>query len=573
MFGSGMDAGNAYGHPCTPADSVSGSTFDYSLCGLPDLDQVRKQTTTTPGLPGDGYSYCAPTATMDALAYFASHGIPALRPGDMDWTDPANYNAMSADIEALGGLMKTDLTGTAGANYDIGLGDWLAERQPGVLVPSYLWVTEGTATFAPTLQQMATDGAAGNVVIVNIMFAKYERPPRPASGPKQWFQLGGHVMAMSSAKSPNVIGVHDPATPITDHDYQAPYTQQTYTLKAVSSTFGYVDTSGNDQHYTATLLRMNKYVNDSLFPGAGTQAFISNYWFIQPERIITWTPAGLVQFSSVRPGKPVKVFATERSRPVGDLALDPTGARDFYTTQGSSTIWTLNTASGGSTAFAATGTQPQLLAFAGRSRTLFVSESGRLMAFDVSGTNVGSVAIPDPVNALAIEQSTDRVLALTAQSGQLRIFDSKLKLLGTVQLPQTLVASNGRVSIAVDNQIVYVHRDGATTVARVALPAKLTASSTPASVTFVQLAGGRGSKGLAVGGGGRIFVQNADGRLAEYLPSGKLMVRSPFNGETVGPRFVVNAAFSNADPRSLHFIIDHLPHPGAAVATSQANQR
>jgi hypothetical protein len=73
---------------CTSDKSVTAPSFDYVLCGLPDLDQVREVTASTPGLPGDGYDYCAPTGTMDAFAYFAGHGAPALRPGKKNWRKP-----------------------------------------------------------------------------------------------------------------------------------------------------------------------------------------------------------------------------------------------------------------------------------------------------------------------------------------------------------------------------------------------------------------------------------------------------------------------------------------------------
>ena len=456
----------AYG-ACTPSNSVTASSFDYVICGLPDLDQVREQTATTPGLPGDGYDYCAPTGTMDAFAYFAIHGVPALRPGKKDWRRSKNYNEMSADILSLGNLMGTTAaSGTSGSGYFAGIASWLEEKQPGVtgygepLVASQMWVTSpGTSTFAPTLQQMAEDGAAGNVVIVDVMFAQYERPPPPATGPKQWFSVGGHVMGMSSAQSPNAIGLHDPATPLKDHAYQSRYTQQTYTVTPVTATFGYTDTTtGADVTYKATLLRVNNYVNNSLF-GPGTQTFIQNYSIIQPEELTTWTPAGIRRLASA-PSGAKEAFAADISQPVAGLALDPTAARDFYITHGSPTISVLNTASDTSAPLTTVGSQPQTIAFSGRSQTVFVSDASGLTALSTTGQTINRVLIADHIDALAVDQQADHLLALSADSDRVRIFDSKLNLLGTLQVPQAALAGTGAVSMTVRGGLVYLHRDG-----------------------------------------------------------------------------------------------------------------
>jgi hypothetical protein len=557
VLASGSAAHRAGVSSCTPHNSIGTSSFNYVICDLPDIDQVRQQTASTPGLPGDGYSYCVPTSTMDALAYFASHGVPALRPGSKDWTSPANYNEMSADIKALGDLMGTTPSGGTTDGYFAGLETWLSQTQPGVIPPiglvtSYLWVTAPDASFAPDLRAMATDAAAGDIVVPNVIFMRYEQPPTRVPAPKQWFMVGGHVVAMASAKSPSTIGLHDPANPLADHASQSPYAEEKYTLTQVTSRFGYLDDHGKDVSFQATLPRVDDYFIDSVLP-PGSQTFLWGYTVLQPETVTTWSAAKVTLVSPVRPGEPVESVRAAGGQPVVDLALDPDGARNFYATQGSSTIWQLNTANGTSTPFAKTDGSAGLVAFAGRTQTLFALTRSRLTAFDRTGRAAASIALSEQVDAVAVDQATSRLLALSAESGRLRVYDAKLRLRGTVQLPQRALAGSGRISIALRGQVVYVHRDDRPGVALFAVKGfKL------AGARAVPLTGAVRPEGLAVDDAGRIFVQSG-GKLAEYSQSGKLLTSSPFNGLAAGTALVVNRNFSNADVRSLPFRDSPIP--------------
>jgi hypothetical protein len=560
LAASASAAHTGRGLGCVPEDTINGSTFDYVLCELPDLDQVRQQTATTPGLPGDGYNYCAPTATMDALAYFAGHGAPTLRPGDKDWTDPANYNEMSQDIHDLGDLMGTTASGGTTGGYFAGLDAWLGETQPGVspppiqMVAGYLWATSpGTSVYAPTLQQMADDGAAGNVVIPNIVFMQYETPPEPATGPKQWLTVGGHVVTMSSAHSPSTIGLHDPAEPIADHDYQSPYAEETYTVTPVTSTFGYIDGNGNDVNFTATLLRVDDYALNDLF-GDGTQAYIWGYTILQPEHVSTWSIKEQ-QVAVVRPGDPVERFATEG--PVVDLVLDPTRAHDFYVAEGSPVVWDLDLGSGESVPFAEVGTQPDVIAFAGRAHTLFAARGGRLAAFDGNGRPVAATSLGETVDALAVDQATSRLFALSADSRRLRVLNASLDVLASLTLPRRALAGSGKVSLALNSGVVYIHRDGMPLVALLTSATERADVAPSVDAHLIELRGSRRARGLAVDDSGHMFVQSA-GQLAEYRPSGELLRGSPFNGQQVGPSLAVDRNFSSDNRASMHFV-DFLP--------------
>jgi hypothetical protein len=542
---------------CIPQSTINGASFDYVICDLVDLDQVRQVTPTTVGLPGNGHNYCVPTATMDALAYFASHGVPSLRPGDKDWTDPANYNEMSTDIHDLGDLMGTTAAAGTGDGYFDGLDAWLAQFQPGVpltpaqLLTSHLWATSpDTSVFAPTLQQMADDAIAGNIVIPNIAFMQYEKPPAPANGPKQWLDVGGHVITMSSAHSPSTMGLHDPALPWADHAYQSPYAEETYTVTPVTSTFGYIDSNGDDQSFTATMLRVDNYALDYLF-GAGTEAYIWGYTVLEPETVQGFS-INAKQIAVVLPWEPVESDIPTVG-PVSDLVIDPTRAHDFYTAQGSSTIWDLDLGSGASTRFADAGAHPDAIAFAGRARTLFAAANGHITAFDARGGIVGGAAVGEHVDALVADHATGRLFALSTESRRLRVFDSTLALLGTFTLPRPAVAGSGRTTLALRGGMVYVHRDGSSKVAQVSgFAAKL-------RVRLLGLKGARHPLGLAVDDAGHVFVQ-VGGRLAEYLPSGKPLKHSLFTGRMVGPGLAVARSFRSASPAAMHFV-DFVPQP------------
>jgi hypothetical protein len=545
------------GPVCVPEASVSGANFDYAICGLPDLDQHRLQDPPTyPGLPGGGGSYCAPTSAMDAFAYFASHGAPALRPGDEDWTETANYNTMTADILALGADMGTSATaGTTGAGFRNGVRKWLG----GQPLTDSVWVTLGAeGTTAPTLAQLAAVGASsGGVVILDLSFIRYETPPAPATGPEQWFVGGGHVVTMSSAQSPGTIGLHDPATPTARLTYQDPYTQETYTVTPVALTFGHLDTSAPDGYSTTsgTYLQIDNYTLSASFNAKHNSVFVTDFSVIAPETITGWPgpPGSTITFARAFGGPPATSSDTADGQPVVDLVLDPTAARDYYVTQGSTTVWELDTVSGTSTPFTATAGQPDLIGFADGSQTLYVSETGELTAYDMADKTVASAAVQGTVDALAVNQVNGDVLALSADSRLLRIFSSQLKLVGTVQVPQAALAGTGSISIALHGRFLYLHRDGEPVVALISLPATPAASPAPAAVRFVQLSGAVGSKGLSVDDSGRIFVANDAGQLEEYGPAGHLLRGSPFNGRSVGSQFVVNTSYSGPNQSSVPF--------------------
>lgn len=557
--------------PCVGARTYTEAGFDYALCGLPDLDQNHQRwrphvaKPRFPGLPDEGDAFCAPTSTMDAFAYFAAHGFPWLRPGFADWEEAGRYVEMTRDLEAMASAMGTvPSEGTNWLGFIEGFQKWDAMRQPGLVGYSdpLVEVTEGEEV-AITLRQLAEAGAGGAVVLLGLDFARYEVPPVPlASGetaPRQWYTIGGHVVAMSSALSPATIGLHDPATqvgeaPIQPHHFQSSYHQDLYTVTPVKALFGYEVEGKHDFAEEDDYPRIDEDAIDPLLEGG--QTFIWSYSFIEPQRVTGWHPGGREVFvKSAVPNVPVTVLPLPG--PIVDIAPDPLAAQDFYALSGSDEISLLDTATGASAQFAAADGQPQALAFSARSHTLFAAVGATLESFGPRGRPTASVVIPEG-SALVADETGGGVFALSP-TGLLTEYGPGLVSLGSVQLPALALPGQGRISLAMRRRTLYVHRDGQAIVALATLPAAPAGGASATSVRYVTLAHGAGSTGLAVDDAGRIFVADARGRLAEYGSRGKLLKRSPFAGRLMGSEIAVNTSFTDLG-RHAHSIIDsHLP--------------
>ncbi|MGO9792023.1 MAG: hypothetical protein ACLPZR_28100 [Solirubrobacteraceae bacterium] len=526
---------------CTNVDVINGSSFNYNLCGLPDLDQHRKADPATGivGLPDSGAAWCAPTAVMDAFAYFASHGLASLAPGNEDWTLASNYNPMTEDLISLGADMGTlPVGGTTGAGEQKGIATWVG-RLPMVAIT--LSDNGVGGTDAPTLLQMATAAAAGGVVIPHLTFLS-----KPAPGSSSWTVDEGHFVTMSSASSPSTIGLHDPATPTTRLAYQAPYTQQTYKLTPIHLT--YVEKHGTSK--TGTFLRIDHYRLSASFNEKHRTVIITSFTLIEPETVSFWgAPASTIGLVQGFGATPARAFDAAGGQSVIDLAPDPLDFTDLYTTHSSQTIWSLNPANGVSTPFAAAAAQPQLVAFADASQTVFVSTASGLSAYDSAGLLETSAATTAPPDSLAVDQSTGDLLALHAATDTLQVFNARLALIDTIPVAPGLLAGTGPISLIDQNRTLYIHRDDQASIALAHIQT-YAPGQTP-SWRVVELADGQGSSGLAVNNIGQMFVQSSAGDLVVYGPAGRLLSSSQFSGRAIGPQLAVTTSYSSPALASL----------------------
>ena len=134
------------------ADYAGSNSFNYVLTGMADLDQRRDN------VPNNGNWYCVPTATLDLMAYIASHGFPQVAPGNHPWQSQSLYNTATGHEILLGVMMGTSATsGTGSSGTLAGTKAWLGSNLYLFNVNSYL----KTSDWAPTIQNLAQAATSG----------------------------------------------------------------------------------------------------------------------------------------------------------------------------------------------------------------------------------------------------------------------------------------------------------------------------------------------------------------------------------------------------------------------------
>jgi hypothetical protein len=214
------------GQPLPPADTSSSDSHTIILPVL--LNQFEtgyvEKTVTTPdyqqsdpdfgGLPGQGSTYCAPTAASNALIWLDDHGFDGLVPNSPD------RKRDQFDLIALlgsSGYMDTNLEDGTGVNdFLSGVKELVHERgytymrlqyqgwryhasefSSGVEIPELTWIKQGTRGLSSAW--------------INI--GKYTYDP----GSDQYTRTGGHYVTVvgygfeSSFPTPLYFIIHDPA--------------------------------------------------------------------------------------------------------------------------------------------------------------------------------------------------------------------------------------------------------------------------------------------------------------------------------------------------------------------------
>jgi hypothetical protein len=559
--------------PCVDAAKLTGSDYFYNLCGVPDLDQVRVTAGQFVGLPGNGHNYCAPTSTTNLFAYLATKGFvndPAVK----DYTDPANFNEASQDIDQLGDLMGTTAaSGTGGGGMLDGITQWLLMHgTPKVKISGSVdtldIVTKSFTTggyYSPDIGAMVQDAINGGLVVGVVGF--YAPTTDPATSETHLMRVGGHLVSLVSAQgtlgtTASTLGVHDPATDWIDDDLQTPYSTDKWTLSAAAPDTYYSQDSGGALHpYTATLPQVN----------GSTSTLFDGYVTIEPKtvesvfhaRLVFYAPA----FGPVGPG-PVHELGGGRvireiaaPGPVADLALAPEGSQHPFLVKGSSMVYDADPLTGAVSKFAAGPAGARLLTFGGPEQTLFVAGAHQLVGLDRDGRTVARAKLSSPLDALAFDARRSELVGISAADGSVRVFSTALRQLSSTRLDLAGLGGGGRLSLAVASSgRLVVTRTGSNKVLS-ALPAvqhAARASSVGRLRARVRtLAVSANPKGLAVDDFGHMFV-SVHGRLVELSPNGKRVAHSPYNGIPAGPSIDIARSFSNADP-AISQQLDYLP--------------
>ena len=566
--------------PCVEQSKLTGNDFSYGFCGVPDLDQVRVTSGSFVGLPGNGHNYCAPTSTTNWFAYLATKGF-VNTPAVKDYTDPANFNEASKDINDLGDLMGTTAAGgTGGGGMLDGITNWLlAHGTPkikiGVTASSLDIVVKSFTTggyYSPDVGALAQDALKGGLVVGVVGF--YGQNTDPATNTTHLQRFGGHLVSVVNASGTlgtdmATLGVHDPATDWIDDDVQSAYKTDVWSLGASQpETYFYQDDQQAFHTYTATLPPVN----------GSTSTLFDGYVTIEPKTVETVSHLKIfvdvpLRFGPLPPG-PVHSLGDDRYTiaiptpgPVQDIALSPEGSAHPFLVKGSSQIYDADQLTGAAKPFAQGPAGASQLTFGGPDQTLYVAGTNALVGLDRSGHTVATTRLRDPVDALGFDARAQRLVAFSSADDRLRFFDTRLRGLGSIRLATSALSGKGRLSLAIaPNGRLALRRDGSTRVVN-ALPAVQRATragtvTTPTPVTGLKvttrkLAVTPKARGLAIDDFGHMFV-SVKGRLRELGATGRPLRRSPYNGLPAGPLIDVAHSFSNADP-ALHEPLDFLP--------------
>jgi hypothetical protein len=503
---------------------TSDSQFVVNYSQVPDFDQRRAT------LPNNGAMYCAPTSSMNWMAYIANHGYPNNPPYPHDWQSQSNYALATIEISILGYTMGTDpVNGTGGGGAMAGIVSWL---------PDGFFVIHEYADgyYAPRFLTMAKLALAKYLVIPVVGW--YQGTPPVIS------RHGGHVLTLTKAavSGDNMqIGWRDPADDSADLTTQSTFVTQTYAIQPqVVVVDGYVRA-------------MDKVVSYG-------SAYLDEFFAIFPLFGLTTTFDHL-NIAVLRP----IVFANDRTplytylpsgngAQIRDLTLYGAGLDYYYITapDGStpSQVWKLDPIARQSTSIASL-TDAKRLVF-GRNREMYVLDGRTLRRFDLDVDPPQQISHTPSyqLDALAYDDLTDEVLGLTIAGRRILRFDTSLNDLPAVQMPSGPVLG-GAGFLAVDPN------DGNLFFTSANSPAMYELAQNPfGGFDLVSFGDGsvRSPRGLNVGDNDHVFV-SGDGVLREFMPatdgSWQEVTDSPFAGLTAGDALHIPRSRTNFDPNRM----------------------
>ena len=500
---------------CTDTMTRGATSFAYTLCGVPDLDQVRHYQ-----LPGDGYNFCAPTSTTDFMAYLSARGED-LRPDPLDFTLPANFAAGSSAIWTMGtGMGTTASGGTHDLGFLTGLHGWLAKGQAGDTLTTARF--EGGKAGIVSVPELRDAALAQELVIPVLGFYSPD-----ASGTYQ--RVGGHVVAMVGLSGPNSglsgeIVINDPYSVAVDDDVQTPYAAERFQLGRFTGPIG----DGTD----TTLPQLLDYG----YQADGLVTLIDEFFTIAPARVAVSTGHG--GFGLATPHWPVpgsRVPVQERVRVSGpdvtDVALPAGGDRAAVLQQGSDRVRGVDLVTHRVSTLATVAGAHALAAGGAR---LFVAGSRGITALAADGHVLATAKLAGAAHAtIAFDAAHGQLAALVPGQASVHLYSAGLKSAGRATVPGAALRGSGAAQLAVGaaGQLL-VHRDGAGVLAVSGGASR----STPGRPHFATrtLSKARRTRGLAVTPGGNLLVSEK-GRLVELTLAGKRLKGSRFTGLEGGP--------------------------------------
>lgn len=547
---------------------VGPGTYDWLMCGMPDLDQVRAITSdpSVHSLPNHGKMYCVPTATANVLSYMAGQGF-ATKIASKDWEDPANYNEAADELLELGMEMGTSGTGGTGGQgfFDGLLGRVQGAGQVSQFVLQYLTYSAEQEWHAPDPEQLALAGMHGALIMTGIGFYKDEADPDGVGTVKR--RVGGHMLtAVGAASGPNgtaTLIVRDPATSYATNTVQTPYANDAHALAPFTFKGIYEDQNGVDHTYDGTAMTWD-----------GSQGTLwEGYAKVVPVTGWTWHPGELVAIQPFElipdPGPEIATFPVKGR--VLDLALSAETIAPAFLRRGSNMVFSLDPFTEAITAIGAVK-GASALAFGGAAQDLYVAGARKIVAFDQDGMKVASRKLQAPLADLAFDGATGLLVGLAEDGSALRFFNDALKPKGKQALG---MLAEGVSELALTPKGgVLLKAPGATEILKTAKVSKLAsfsgsylAAKKLPRLREVDLRGvgeRKRATGLAVDDLGNLLIQ-IGGRTKHFKPNGKQIKGSPF-ARRPGIPLAFDRSFTSFDAASWPTPLDFVPDDGIPAA-------
>jgi len=285
---AGALAPAAAGAPALVLDAIPGVS-SWQVAGLPDLDQLRADSSSHPSLPEQGRNYCAPTSGANILAALGAMGqTDGVIDGTLNWQDNANYDAAVMSLRQVGSSMRTDKdTGTTSGNAQDGMQAHLSRyaRAAGTRVTR----RSVFSTSSPEAGDLVEIGRNGALFMVSY---GYYRKHDDAEG-IWWERTGGHALTAVAAQATRrgAIGsvtVHDPWTGSYDTT-QSPFSADVKPL----AERGRMRLKYEGNFYTIDVTPWNG--SETQFLEGYIAVYPERLWVIRPGKITRFTPEPLLE--------------------------------------------------------------------------------------------------------------------------------------------------------------------------------------------------------------------------------------------------------------------------------------
>lgn len=520
--------------------------YSFKIDNVPDLDQKRESSRdgTVDGLPNGGKMHCVPTSAINWMAYIANHGYPNLGPGPGDWevSPPghlAEYNYITGTIFLMGLLMHTDpVNGTGGVKDAVQL--YLDTAYPDHFIVAEVFAQEDWSPRARDASLMTLFGG-----LVDIAMGWYTN----ADEPEAHMRKGGHVVTLmegiDDGTGYRIMGLRDPAWTPNDDTLQ---TQSNF----INNHTGFHPETEYFCGQDANGFPANCYIRtqDRLtYTGSG---YMDGYLAIIPIYGLSYNTLGeLLLLKPIQlSGRDVRVvqrFPTSNKRNVLDLALNPIRVKHPYLIDDTDDVWQIDPLTGESSRFA-TVRDPLRLTYGGTKENLYVLKPHQLQCFDRQGRRTQNIGLQSPLDAIAFDERNQTLVGLSRSSRRLYLFDSSLRRLGSVPVPDEVFGGEGRLTLSIDPSTgeMWTLFEGARYISHFELNeeriTRLRQITLPDELLRPQ--------GLYVNEKGEAFV-TGDGRIFPLDENGRIKRAAPFYGLEAGAGLQIARPFTNFDPATM----------------------